>query len=386
MKHPFIILSSLCGLMFLGVLVWGYFFLVYERNAPPLETTAKNPFAEGLMQEDFNKAGEDTAPLDADSPLTASGFLRQLTVRKVAGAVYVHESNTYRFVEAGTGHLFETTLEGTETKISNTTFGRTTHATWSSAGTRVAITYTTERGAEVFVGALGVSDTGEKTLTGEILPGDVSSVAFSGMSDTLQYVVKEENGSRGIIRDLKTNTETTAFGTPLKDIVVSWEPEVLITTKASVHLPGATYTKDMARVFDSLNGLTMKALGGGLVFSGLQNSVLTSWIVKGGATTPVDRGIIPEKCAEHGTKIICAIPKSINADGFPDEWYRGDVSYSDELWSMNEEGRGERIGDLETVAGRALDTLSLSNDGNGGLLLIAKNDRSLWLVTVPDSN
>lgn len=385
MKHPLIILGSICGLILLGVLVWGYFFLVYERNAP-LETTAKNPFAEGLMQEDFNQAGGGTAVFDTDSPLTANGFLRQLTVRKVAGAVYVHDSNTYRFVEAGTGHLFEVTQEGAETKISNTTFGRTTSATWSRAGTRVAITYTTERGAEVFVGALGMSDTGERTLTGEILPGAVSGVTFGDESDTLQYVVKEENGSQGIIRDLKTNTEITAFRTPLRDIIVSWEPEIHITTKASAYLPGAMYTKDMARIFGSLNGLTMKAISGGLVFSGLQNSLLTSWIVKGNTTITIDRSVIPEKCAEYSTKIICAIPKSINADGFPDEWYRGDVSYSDELWSISEEGIGERIGDLETVAGRALDTLSLSNDGNGGLLLIAKNDQSLWLVTVPGSN
>lgn len=379
MKHPFVIFGGIGALLVVGVAVWAFFFLFYTP-APTPTSLAPNPFVEiGADESGFASATTQTE-IDAAAVATPlSGALRQLTTRKVIGAVAA-ATTTVRFVEAGTGHIYEIT-DATEVKISNTTFAQARLAVWSPSGTRVAITRDAGEGSETFVGALTKNDGGESVLEGSILEGNPTNIAFGGAGETLFYTTPTPTGVTGISRNLKTGAEQTLFSTPLRDVVVTWEPSILMVTKASGELAGFAYTKNMGRVTESMPALTAKVVGGATVFSGRTGSTLTSWVQRGKDTIALSRGVLPEKCSFRGDNLLCAIPKNLEVETYPDAWYRGEVSYDDSLWLFDAmTGGGTEIADLRAANGDAVDVATVVTD-QVGFLIINKNGGLTHYIT-----
>ena len=91
---------------------------------------------------------------------------------------------------------------------------------------------------------------------------------------------------------------------------------------------------------------------------------------------------IPEKCVSGETFLYCAIPKeTLNTQTFPDDWYMGDVSFNDSLWSVDTTNQKAKVlVDFTDTSGRAIDVLKIGADREGKrVYLINKNDNTLWL-------
>ena len=74
---------------------------------------------------------------------------------------------------------------------------------------------------------------------------------------------------------------------------------------------------------------------------------------------------------------------SFSAD-YPNDWYQGDVSFSDNLWKIDLKNHSaNQMVVPEQVAGRAVDitNLGIGNDGKM-LYFINKNDNTLWLYEI----
>ena len=136
MKNPFIIFGGIGVLLIIGAGVWVFLFLFYTP-AQQTHTLATNPFVEGDAEGGFETVREVPANEDASTNVASQYALKQITTRKVAGAVAVG-GEIYRFVEAGTGHIYEVDAQGVENKLSNTTFAGARKAVWSRSGTRAA--------------------------------------------------------------------------------------------------------------------------------------------------------------------------------------------------------------------------------------------------------
>ena len=203
MKHPFIIVGSLGIVVVLGAALWVYFMLFYTHTAPA--HTAPNPFSEASSSKGFDAiAQEQAAQSSTTAPAVPATGARLLTLRKTIGAVALADG-TYRFVEAGTGHVYQIDSAGLETKLSGTTFPGARRAVWSHEGTRVAITRETEGGSlETFNGVLGKDDTGVMSLDGTALQDAAENVSYSASGDTL--------GSRvGPFRALNSNGQSLSL-------------------------------------------------------------------------------------------------------------------------------------------------------------------------------
>lgn len=382
MKHPFIIFGSLGAAVVLGAAAWIYFMLFYTHSAPA--HSAPNPFTEASSTKGFDAlAQERAAEVGTTTPgqVASSGGARLLTLRKSLAAVAL-QGETYRFVEAGTGHIYQTDTSGTETKISGTTFPGVRQAVWSKEGTRVALIQETESGAfETFAGVLQKNDAGAMTLEGSIINSSGENISFSELGDTLFSTRPTlQGGTEGIAVSLKTKKTQTLFTTPLRNTVVWWEPSIIISTRPSAVLPGFAYTKDGIRITDSMNAFSEKEMDDATLFSGESGGTLTSWIRIGSRTTLLSRGVIPEKCTRKDFLLVCAIPSSFENAGYPDLWYRGEISYSDSLWQFDmQSGSSTLLFDFETTTKKPIDVRSIAITADG-YLLEGKTDGSLWFV------
>jgi hypothetical protein len=79
--------------------------------------------------------------------------------------------------------------------------------------------------------------------------------------------------------------------------------------------------------------------------------------------------------------LYCAVPKYVSGGKFPDTWYQGEISFSDDIWKINiESGSATKIADpISFNKGEDVDAIKLSTDeGENYLFFVNKKDSYLW--------
>ena len=79
--------------------------------------------------------------------------------------------------------------------------------------------------------------------------------------------------------------------------------------------------------------------------------------------------------------IYCAIPKSITRGTYPDLWYKGETSFSDEIWKINVESgiTTKLINPITVIGGEEIDAIKLALDADENyLFFVNKKDSYLW--------
>lgn len=369
MKHPLIIFGTAGLILMLGGTVWAYLFLFYQPT-PENARIAENPFVEVQADEFGAIPNEGEGANDALSPQSVSAGIG-VTARRVAGTVALN--GTYRIIEAGTGHAYEIAEGGAERKISNTTFPQTVDAVWAASGERVVLTREADGVLRTFIVTLGAEDASEE------LNGSVQDIAWSADSKTLKFTRRTDDGSQGVALNIDTKKETVLFSTPLRDITVLWEPAPLIMTRSARTYIGYAYRTDMSRVTDGTFALNGAQSDGLILFSGIRGDALTSWFVRDGDTIPLEQGLIPEKCAILQNGALCASPKEFDATKYPDQWYRGEEIYDDEVVYVDAEtGAREPLGDLAIPYRMPLDIVR-AETVSGGALMQSKDGHAVFV-------
>ena len=74
------------------------------------------------------------------------------------------------------------------------------------------------------------------------------------------------------------------------------------------------------------------------------------------------------------------MPKSISGALYPDAWYRGEVSFMDDVWKIDiENGNANIVLDPTSILGEGLDGIKLTQDENENyLFFVNKKDSYLW--------
>lgn len=380
MTKPWIIIISV--LIFLILLGVGWWYLLMNGR-PDTIAGFPNPF--GAQSDEIFTPPELGI---TDEPRAFETSLRKLTTSPVAGAAFVEVASTthIRYVERGTGHIFEADPETGETeRIVGTTIPRTIDATWSSQGTRLALITETVLGEpRVFTGAVARNDEGSYELALNEIDSNAKNIAFTPEGESLHYSVAHGDGTVGYRHDLRTNGRTTVFSTPLRELrVASWDPLITYTAPTAL-FPGYAYAgSSFERLFGGQHGLTLTRLADTTLVSSIENGAFVSRI-----NTPTGGGsaitIFPDKCAAdavHDGHLWCAAPLSLPRGSYPDDWYRGTVSLSDIVWQLN-----LRTGNAAVVsipfedAREEIDAIGMRANDTGDLLLFMnKRDGALWL-------
>ncbi|MEK7080822.1 MAG: hypothetical protein AAB902_00260, partial [Patescibacteria group bacterium] len=258
-----------------------------------------------------------------------------------------------RYVDKASGNIYQTFADKIEErKFSTTVIPKIYEAYFGNKGGSVVMRYlkTDGKTIETFVGNLpkeylGADTTVTNEVKGSFLPEDIKDISLSPDAGSVFYLFNVGDNMVGTTLNLLNNKKVQIFVSPFTEWLSLWPNSKMITftTKPSSGLPGYMYAmdpnnKNLNKIFGNINGLTTLASPNGkLVLYGNDNLSLNVYHLDTKVADPLGVKTLPEKCAwgKMSDVVYCAVPKSINVGQYPDVWYQGEISFSDQLWKID---------------------------------------------------
>lgn len=308
-----------------------------------------------------------------------------------------------RYVARATGYVYQTFADQiAERRFSNTIIPKVYEATFGNNGESVAMRYlkSDEQTIQTFLGTLpkekiGEESGGNEKIEGSFLPDNISDLSLSYDETKMFYLVNSGDSIAGITINLKDSKKTQVFDSRFTEWLSLWPnaKSITLTTKPSGIAPGYMYTidpskKDFNRVLANINGLvTLTSPNGKLVLYSNSGLSLSVYNTDSRESNSLGLSTVAEKCvwSKAGDAIYCAIPKSIPVGIYPDLWYKGETSFSDEIWKIDvESGITTRlINPISVVGGEEVDAIKLALDANEDyLFFVNKKDSYLWKLNI----
>lgn len=262
-----------------------------------------------------------------------------------------------RYIERGLGHIYETPLATlVETRIVNETRPRIAEAFFGGNGKTVAVRYLEEEFEEEVIKTRilnlfsGSATTSSFIKTEEVfLPDRIPFLAAAeDTTGKFFYLTRGLTTSSGFLTTSK-GEDTAVFDSSFTE----WLPQfpnqnlVALASRPSSAVSGAlffldTKTRALSRILDGLPGLTAKVSHDGkrVLYSTTREGKpeLFVYDVEKKESTDLFVQTLPEKCAwsmKDLAVVYCAIPDSMDQATYPDQWYRGTISFSDSMWRIN---------------------------------------------------
>ncbi len=399
-KKTLIILGTIIGIIIIGIILF-FVFKPEEIEAPREKEIIDFFFPE--TREENGLIPTPTIPEEEILEEEITQPIRQLiqiTNIPTIGATFHEQTNKVRYFERSTGHLYELTTQGREKKqLTITTIPKIFEALWSKDSTSVILRYV---GLEINdIQTFLVTQTPTTTpqepeeIEGVFLPLNVLSVANSQAADEIFYLTDTTDQSKGIVATINNKNQEEVFNSSFKDFLASWPQKNTITlqTKSSAFKDGYLYklnpnTESFTKILGGIKGLTT-------LYFPIEDKVLYSQSIGRTFTTKLydtEKGThssftyttLPEKCifGKKNTDILyCAIPKRIPSAYYPDDWYKGKISFDDVLWQLDlKNGATKIILDKE-----GFDITNLfTNTEENYLFFQNKKDSTLWSLRLEE--
>jgi hypothetical protein len=304
-----------------------------------------------------------------------------------------------RYVDRVTGNIYETFADKLEErKFSQTVIPKIYEAFLGNNGQSVVMRYlnTDGRTIETFVGNLpkeifGGDTTENNEIKGTLLPENIKDASMSSDKGSLFYLFNVGNDQVGTTLNLTTNSKVQIFDSPFTEWLSQWPNSnlVTLTTKPASGIPGYMYAtnpsnKILNQVLGNINGLTtLTSPDGKLVLYADDNLSLNVYHTDTKVSNLLGVKTLPEKCVwdKASDAVYCSVPKSISSAQYPDAWYQGEVSFSDQLWKIDiASGNTTILADpLAISGGEDIDGIKLAlDDGENFLFFVNKKDSFLW--------
>ncbi|MDB5204005.1 MAG: seg [Candidatus Taylorbacteria bacterium] len=372
---------------------------------------------------------------DGTNTLKSLPRLRHYTTEPTAGDIITEKDKdviqdrvkttiketSLRYMDRATGHMYDiATNAETAKKISNTTIPKVYEATFTPGGDSLVarfldaneniLTYfitLKDKKASVATTSVKIATSTADTVaakqasaalqfkdvTGTYLTQNIRELALGASGKKILQLVYGSNG--GIISTLDTNVlkPKTVLASPLREWLLSYptDTKAIITTKPSGTTYGYSYILNIA------TGSMTKLVGNILGMTVLPNTDLSSYLVgyasetlklsvlnsKDSSLSGLSINTLPEKCvwSNVSTSIVyCAVPKSIPRAVYPDDWYKGKMSFNDSLWKINvKTGETNLISNLSIESSQIIDATNLQiSSTDKYLTFINKRDLTLW--------
>lgn len=410
----FIIILLILGLLGGGFYYWYYYVrtpaeVILDENGNPI-SSGFSPFNRPYTSTDspaINTPVATTTQATSTEIVNEEAYvlpkLRQLSTTPVAGfyASSTASSSIVRFMDRGTGHIFEaTTLSADIKKISNTTLPKIYESYGNKNGTAFVLRYLKTDSDTITNFYAELRSTGTSTietpyeLKGKYLSPDIQQIVVSPSGDRV-FTWNIENGRGvGYVSSFNEATRVKVLDNPLTQVIVDW-PEVntaTLATKATSFASGYIYTVNtqtgaLKTVLGGIRGLTGKMSRdlSQVIYSSTSNGSLTTslWNVKDSTSQPVIFKTLSDKCVWstlRKNEVYCAVPVEIPNATYPDDWYKGNISFNDQIWHLNTTtGEVHLLGNLTSLSSQAIDAIDLTLDPQeDSLYFMNKRDLTLW--------
>jgi hypothetical protein len=341
-----------------------------------------------------------TPSVATGTPVAVSARLVQITTGPVVpGEVVVDNpapnasssaDETVSYIERESGNVYSYSQHtGTLTRTSNRTVPGIQEASWLPDASLAFVRYLSGSDfSTINTYALPASGSDD---SGFFLPQDIADIAVS--STSILTLASGVNGSVASVSHTDGTHSSEVFATPLSTLNVSFagKNEYLAYTKPSATLPGAAFLVDskgnFSRVAGPLNGLVAKASPSGkwVLVSYTSGGTLEMNLVDvaTGEVLTLPVATIADKCVwtADESAIYCGVPQNppTNAN-YPDDWYQGAVSFSDQIWKIQVAGRyAQLVLDFSKTNNVSVDVEAPAIDPlQTTLVFVNKDDGSLW--------
>lgn len=217
------------------------------------------------------------------------------------------------------------------------------------------------------------------------------------------FYLKEGGDKRvvGILANFDNTQQKEIFTSSFTDWNILWDDNnnILFTTKPSGGVVGYAYTLNTInykfnKVIDGVLGLTIKGnMNSSIILYSKslnkRNSIDTHvFDVKTQSQEVLTLATLPEKCVWSTTQndiIYCGVPKEFPVGEYPDDWYKGVLSFSDTIWEYNIKTRTQNIiaDQEESTLVNAIDVYNISmNTGGDYLFFIDKGNLNLFGISL----
>lgn len=309
-----------------------------------------------------------------------------------------------RYMEKAKGFIYQTFADKVEEKkFSTTVIPKAQEAYFGNKSESVVVRYLkpNNRTIETFVGNLpkeylGADTTPKNEVKGSFLPENISDMSLSPDALKIFYLFNiNDNNVIGVIFNLLDSKKVQIFDSVFTEWLPFWPNAKMITltTKPSAGVPGYMYAidlnnKNLNRILSGINGLTtLTSPNGKSVLYGDNGLFLRIYNTDTKDLKLMGVKTLPEKCVwgKISDTIYCAVPKLIDIGTYPDSWYQGEVSFSDQLWKIDaKNGNAVMISDPITVmGGEEIDGIKLALDEKEDyLFFVNKKDSFLWKLNL----
>ncbi len=412
-KKTAIILILIVFLGALGALI--YFYFTFNSTPgpiapPPITTTdVYDPF--GTKAVDNTVATTTDITVDNPAPVipTTPNRLRQISTDPVSGFSIIENIKTQKtdihYILRANGNIYETYTDSPEIRrLSITTVPKVYESQWLPDGKRLVIRYLKDETENIQTFSVKINPATttlnefEGGIDGNHLPENIGALAVNPLGDKIFYLLNSLNGASGFTAKPDGLDKKLVFESPLIEWNISWPKEETITmnTKPSAKIAGYLYflnskTGTFTRILGNIAGLTSKTNQTAtkvLYSDSVRNTPrLYLYDIKSGESKLLPWSTLPEKCAwgnADGKIIYCAVPKSYPAGDYPDLWYQGLASFSDDIWLINTETMAATlILDMEKEENKVVDISELQLDKKDNYLLFTnKIDLTLWSLNL----
>ena len=329
---------------------------------------------------------EDTRPIVQQEGTTPPPTTTKKT--KTPATPAVETVPAVRYVDQMTGHIYEIYLDdlSTTNEVSNSTVPSIYQAIFNGNASTVIYRYLGDDNQTItsYMATLGAPK-------GEFLPSNITDLSVSTDKSKFFYLIEDNNGVTGMVRSFTDIKKSQVFSSPFTEWLSQWvgPQKIYLTTKASSTVDGYlfalnTATGTLSKVLGGIQGLTTLANSTGvkIAYSNTQTGQPLLSVVDLGkeTTTSTNLYTLPEKCVWAGDNITlyCAIPDTVNTAQYPDDWYQGKISFTDQFVKINTDtGVSTVVADSANQTAVDGTQLFLNKDGSD-LFFINKKDGTLW--------
>ena len=394
------------------------FLLQKKQSANTVQENSGSLFGSTSGSNGILSGALDKKTSKATTTITQNNLpvLRKISNLPVAGAVSVirtggegktaTSTNTYvRYIEKNTGNIYETEVDtGKTIRLSNTTIPGIANSMWSQDGESLVIRYidSKENTVESFLARIKSGEQKRGSTEGVFLQNDINTITPSIGGNKVFYINSSSGKADAIITDFDGKNKKYITTLPINGWVSQYEIKnkrgvVFLTTKASGYAYGYMYKLDtvsgaLRKVLGGIPGLTtlVNNFGNLVLYSqtGVGNISLYSYDINGKSSDFVPFSTLPEKCAWGEYKksqiIYCGVPKTIDKSLFPDSWYQGVSSFSDDIWVYDTTTKNFGVlADINKLASVDIDIIKpFLDDTETHLFFINKKDSTLWVLNI----
>ncbi len=423
-----ILLFGISLLLIIGAAGYWYFFMQGSSILGVTDTPTKPTF------EPFGRTPTGSQPSQPNNEFTdptstsTTPFVKIPALRLLSnapvggyGASTTASTTAVRWIDRGRGNVYEARSNSLSiTAISNTILPQTYSSLWNKnltafigslleSGAEKSTTIYTEIKPQItsITAATGTpAGAGTRApfeLKGKNLPANIITYAISPKKDQVFMLINESGIAVGYVATFAGTSITRIFDTPVTQLIAEWPEDntIALTTNGTADQGGFLYfvnpkTGIWKKILGPVAGLSAKvsrdAKYVSASFSGNDRGIFMSiYTVATGNIIESPLRTLAEKCvwgSFYKNMLYCGVPTQRDTASYPDDWYKGKVSFADSLWQMNVTSEEvTSISSLLEQADRFIDAANLQlDDRDDFLFFINKTDLSLWSLDLVSSN